>query len=142
MLRHVDILSASEPPSLAGVTSPATSGVFSSRSTKNGVDYVLLLWLHGPITQSRILSNGQHGSAARSCWSNYSFHKLSQVAIPDQQLNLVSKLYAFLHVMAHVLVEVAVLVLISPSTIYSDWRWVSKQSLTRHLVKNVLDGRN
>ena len=134
MLCHVDILSASEPPSLAGVTSPATSGVSSSRSTKYGVDDVLLLRLHGPITKSQILSNGQHSSAARFCWSNYSFHKLPQVAIPDQQLDLVQKLYAVLRVMTHILVEVTVFVLVPSSTISSERQWIPKQSLTRHLV--------
>ncbi|GMN42947.1 hypothetical protein TIFTF001_012155 [Ficus carica] len=60
MFRHVDIFSASEPSSLAGITSPATSGVSSSRSTEDGVDYVLLLRLIRPIAR------GHPGSTARS----------------------------------------------------------------------------
>ncbi|GMN61230.1 hypothetical protein TIFTF001_030309 [Ficus carica] len=40
MFRHVDILSASEPPRLADVTFLATSGVSSSLSTKDDVDYI------------------------------------------------------------------------------------------------------
>ncbi|GMN53920.1 hypothetical protein TIFTF001_023064 [Ficus carica] len=121
MLRHVDVFSTSEPFSLAGITYSAISDVTSSRSTKDGVDYVLLPRLVGPITRSWILVSGRPGSVDRSDWGNYSFHKLSQVAIPDQQLDLVSKLYAVLRVVAHVLVEVAVFVLVSSSTICSDW---------------------
>ncbi|GMN19290.1 hypothetical protein TIFTF001_046932 [Ficus carica] len=46
MFCHIDIFSASEPPSLTSVTSPATSSVSSNRSTKDGVDYMFLLRLY------------------------------------------------------------------------------------------------
>ncbi|GMN63873.1 hypothetical protein TIFTF001_032953 [Ficus carica] len=101
---------------------------WSSRSASSSVKVI------------RILSIDRRCSAARPGWGNYSHYKLPQVTILDQQLNLVSKLYAVLRVMAHILVEVAVLVLVSLSTICPDWRWVSEQSSTRHLVKDVLDG--
>ncbi|GMN74481.1 hypothetical protein TIFTF001_053860 [Ficus carica] len=122
------------------VTSPAANGVYNSRSTKDGVDYMFLLRLVCPIARSRILSDGRRRSAARPGWDNYSLYKLPQMAISDQQLDLVSKLYAVLSVVAHILVKVAVFILVSPSTIHPEWRWVSEQSSTRHLVKDVLDG--
>ena len=43
VLCHVYVFPTSELPSFAGITSPATSGVTSSSSTKDGVDNVLLL---------------------------------------------------------------------------------------------------
>ncbi|GMN39654.1 hypothetical protein TIFTF001_008875 [Ficus carica] len=140
MLSHFNKLSASEPPSLVGVTSPVASGVSSSRSAKHGVDYMFLLQLVCLIAWSRILPDGRRRSAARPNWGNYSLHELLQVAILNQQLDLVSKLYVVLNVVAHILVKVAVFGLVSPSTIRSEWRWVSEQSSTRHLVKDVLDG--
>ena len=62
------------------------------------------------------------------------------MAISDQQLNLVTKLYAILRLMADVFLEIIVLVLVSPSTVCPErWR-ILKQSLTRYLVQDVLNG--
>ncbi|GMN50981.1 hypothetical protein TIFTF001_020130 [Ficus carica] len=101
---------------------------------------MFLLRLVCLIARSWILPDGQCCSVARLGWGDYSPHKLPQMAISDQQLDLVLKLYAFLSVVAHILMEVAVFVLVSPSTIRLEWRWVLEQSSTRHLVKDVLDG--
>ncbi|GMN61390.1 hypothetical protein TIFTF001_030477 [Ficus carica] len=139
MLSHVDTLPASVLACLADITPPATRCVPGSRSTKDGVDYVFLLLLVSLIARPRVPSGGLRGSA-RTCRGNYSLHELPQVAIADQQLDLVSELDAVLCVMAHVLVEVAVLVLISPCMVCPErWR-VSEQSPSSHLVEDMLDG--
>ncbi|GMN69158.1 hypothetical protein TIFTF001_038206 [Ficus carica] len=139
MLSHVDILPVHVLACLADITPPATRCVPGSRSTKDGVDYVFLLLLVSLIARPRVPFGGLCGSA-RPYQGNYSLHELPLVAIADQQLDLVSELYAVLCVMAHVLVEVAILVLISPCTVYPErWR-VSEQSPSSHLVEDMLDG--
>ncbi|GMN20216.1 hypothetical protein TIFTF001_043034 [Ficus carica] len=83
MLRHVDILPASEPPRLAGITPPTTGGVPGSRPTKNGMDYVLGLPPLCPIARSWVLLSGGRGSVALPGRSYYFLHELPQVALAD-----------------------------------------------------------
>ena len=73
-------------------------------------------------------------------WYDDYLHKLPQVTVSNQQLNLVMELYAILRIIADVVMEVAVFVLISPSTVCSEWRGIPKQTPTRNLVQDVLDG--
>ncbi|GMN22472.1 hypothetical protein TIFTF001_040263 [Ficus carica] len=139
MLSHIDILPASVLACLAVIAPPATRCVPGSRSTKDGVDYVFLLLLVSLIARPQVPSGGLRGSA-RTCRGNYSLHELPQVAIADQQLDLVSELDVVLCVVAHVLVEVAVLILISPCMVCPErWR-VSEQSPSSHLVEDMLNG--
>ncbi|GMN20981.1 hypothetical protein TIFTF001_050088 [Ficus carica] len=139
MLSHVNVLPMSVPACLADIAPPATRCVPGSRSTKDGVDYVLLLLLVSLIARPRVPSSGRR-RPARTCRGNYPPHELPQVAIADQQLDLVSELDAVLCVMAHVLMEVAVLVLISQGTVFPEWWRVSEQSPASHLVEDMLNG--
>ncbi|GMN21493.1 hypothetical protein TIFTF001_045509, partial [Ficus carica] len=138
MLSHVNVLPTSVLACLADIAPPATRCVPGSRSTKDGVDYVLLLLLVSLIARPRVPSSGRR-RPARTCRGNYPPHELPQVAIADQQLDLVSELDAVLCVMAHVLMEVAVLVLISLGTVFPEWWRVSEQSPASHLVEDMLN---
>ncbi|GMN58630.1 hypothetical protein TIFTF001_027727 [Ficus carica] len=83
VLCHIYIFSPSNLPGFVDITSPATRGVTSSNSSKDGVNNVL------------------------------GFCNSRSVAVSDQQFNLVAQLYAILRIMADVFVEITMLVLVS-----------------------------
>ncbi|GMN49570.1 hypothetical protein TIFTF001_018745 [Ficus carica] len=108
--RHVYIFSPSNLPGLADISSPATRGVANGNSSKDGVDNVLGLRNSRP------------------------------VAVSDQQFDLVPQLYAILHLVADVFVEIAILVLVSFHAVHSERRWIPKYPPAGNLIQEVLSG--
>ncbi|GMN67067.1 hypothetical protein TIFTF001_036134 [Ficus carica] len=127
------------PPYVGGrlgryITPPATGGVPSRRSTKNGVDYVLWSRLVRLIIRPLVAPSTWGWSVTRFSRGDNSFHELPQVAIANQRLDLVSELNTFFSLVTHVLVEVAIFVRVPPRLIRPDGPRVPKQSFARHLV--------
>ncbi|GMN21434.1 hypothetical protein TIFTF001_048879 [Ficus carica] len=140
VLCHVYVFPTSEPPGFSDIAFPAISGVSSGHSTKDGVDNVLRLRNIHPVTWSRVwVRCNRRCPIGCSGWGDNPLHKFSQVAISDKERDLVTKWYAIFRLMADVLMEIAVHVLVPPSTIRSERWWTLEQSPTKDLVHDVLN---